>query len=219
MPEDRFVSVRVAIDAFIEAITGVAPIEQPTESICFAPPRPYSQRPPVPTAETVMAPVAESLKPLAASLPPRGSERRPTTIAAGVVMAAAAAAMLGIIVHRSPPPNAPVAAARGNVETAAPPTVAVNDLPEPSPLPEAEPHLSEPAVPPAAPVPKRTAMIAPKPVVATDKPPLKRAKTTADDDDLVRLTNASAQHAEPATPPPAPSSQTPPAEPFQPDAL
>src|SRR5690606_20257016 len=134
-PEDRFASVREATDAFAVALTGSAPVEQPTESVFFP-------------ARTVLdgsrkggsspvPPLTRPIQPLLATLPERGSERRPTQIAFGIVAGAAAIVMGAIVFGRSEPPQPPADPAPARVAEAPPAETQPAAPSAPAPAPEA----------------------------------------------------------------------------------
>ncbi|MBX3223786.1 MAG: serine/threonine protein kinase [Labilithrix sp.] len=130
--DDRFATVREATDAFVEAITGREPVDQPTESVFFPPTQPKKESTPV-------RPVTRPITPLSASLPERGAEKRFTTIAAAAVMGMAAIAMVGIVLGRAPAEPARVDA---------PPTTHAADVPLPqhaSAAPGAAPPAADPS--------------------------------------------------------------------------
>ena len=217
-PEQRFTTVREASVAFVEAVTGVAPADQPTESVFFPPVVPRSSKPPMTSPHgatgerTPMRPVSRSMPPLKDTLGERTSERRVTTIAAGAVMAIAALAMVAIVMHRSPDPT-PEPAAKEAVVAAKAPEPPPPPPPVPAPAPEPAPAKAPPKPIVAAkdePAPAREA--ASKPVAAGTpthekkhataalppaKPTSKHAGKDAgaptpghEDDDLLRLQNA-----------------------------
>jgi serine/threonine-protein kinase len=223
LPEDRFVSVRAAADAFIEAATGSAPLEPPIEST-WAPPKAA----PSPAFRSVsssaphsVGPVVHSVQPLSASLAARGAELRAATVAAGLVMATAAALMISIVIHRSPTPEqssvAAIATAPPHLASAPPPNERTDRI-EPA-LATVTPAL---VVPEASPPPP--AIVSPPRVAARPATParaiVKHANTAAkdagvevaergtprDDDDLARLRNASARRVDSAPQPPATAS-------------
>ncbi len=244
LPQDRFATAREATNALVEAVTGTAPVDQPTESVCF------------PTVETKggstpVTPVTRPIEPLIASLPPPGSEKRFTTIAAGAVMAVAAAAMIAIVAGRSPSlaqpaqpeappatqaaaPPPPTAEVPGvEAKSAAPPTTAEHNVeqhvapPAERPAPQDEGKLakkaeSAPSKAPAAPATRaaETARDARAKTPRTTLPPQRGSRATSKegtDDDLVRLSNAATKHAESAPAEPAPSPQPQPAVTSQPE--
>ncbi len=234
LPQDRFATVRDATDAFVEAVTGAAPVDQPTESAYF---------PPVARkgSSTPVTPVTRPIEPLIASLPERGAEKRFTTIAAGIVMAATAVAMIAIVAGRSsaPPTQAEVTTtpavqpAPSPEPSAPPPEQAAAPEPEPEPAPAVEERAkpveaakaSKPSAPPPA---ARTAETARDARAKAPKQPAQRGARTntpkeGPDDDLVRLSNAASKHdSAPAesAPPPAPSpSPSPPPRAEQPPPL
>jgi serine/threonine-protein kinase len=225
-PEDRFGSVREATDAFAVALTGAAPVEQPTESVFF----------PLRTVvdasrkggSSPVPPLTRPIRPLMATLPARGAERRPTMIAFGVVVGAAAIAMGAILFGRSEPSKPPLDDPPARVAEAPPA--------EPAPSPSsAQPvtgettrEAAEAAPPPSRPAAASTlgagnarrapTPASPKPASRTEHEP--QPKTTRgappptpsagnEDDDLERLRKASAKHAESAAPPPAPPAPVP----------
>jgi serine/threonine-protein kinase len=216
-PRDRFATVREATDILVEAVTGAPPIEQPTESVHF----PVGAS----VASTSVSPITRPIRPLISTLPERGSERRATTIAAGVVMAMAVVAMAAIVLVRSPAPSPaqPVAHA-----AEVPPSPAVPSTePKAPPAPLPEPKVDGDDLPgsrvalgeqPPTPAPKlvHTAVDRARDARAKVTKPLQRGTSPraprakeALDDDLVRLANAAAKHAEaPAAEPP--SGATPP---------
>jgi serine/threonine-protein kinase len=230
VPQDRFATVREASHAFVEAVTGSAPNDQPTESVYLPSVQPKE-------GSTPVQPVTRPIQPLISSLPERGSERRPTTIAAGIVMAMAGIAMAAIVLHRSPAPATPsqdstaaaeaangASAGRGpgaGAEPAAPPPVATSTAvagpANAASAPEAKVD-SEPAAGPSrpaaaarqAPVPARGAHAKPSLIPAKHGGPQQKQKEIAapsQDDDLDRLRNASAQHADPAPPASPPNAE------------
>jgi eukaryotic-like serine/threonine-protein kinase len=240
-PADRFQNIRDAMSAFVLAVTGNAlTFDPPTESVHVPHfPHPGLMRTPSPSPGGT-SPVSISTRPqamlpllpepLIASLPARGSERRPTMIAAGLVVATAGIAMMAIILSRSPSSSSGAGPeSQGVVATSAQvPAAATTPSPSPSPAPiptvvsppaEPEPATQAPAPPkvaakhaakPAAPLP-------PQPPAPQPTSPLKRtnaptaAPTTPNkppagpDDDLAALSKAAAKHsAEAPAPTPAP---------------
>jgi serine/threonine-protein kinase len=220
-PEDRFGSVREATDAFAVALTGAAPVEQPTESV-FLSVRTVvdaSQK----GASSPVPPLTRPVQPLMATLPERGSERRPTVIAFGLVVGAAAIAMGAILFGRTEPQEPPAdqrpaqAAEAPTAEPAPPPASAPPATDDAKQKAAKAPTAARPAAPHAAGNARRAAAPAsPKPPSRTaHEAQPKASKTTRgatppapsagnEDDDLERLRKASAKHAEPAAPPPAP---------------
>lgn len=231
LPKDRFASVREATNAFAEAITGVAPIDQPTESLAFPPPQARG-------GSTPVRAVTRPIQPLSASLPEPGSERRATTIAAGIVMAAAAVAMAAIVLGRpsapapmaqrtpEPPPSAQAAKATPPVDP--PPLAETAPRAEPPPEPATAATTATAAAKPATvPLPARDAHAKPikRPRGVLITRPKDPKENGHEDDDLVRLQKAAAQHAGEATDPasrassnpsPAPSSSLAPLAPLAP---
>ncbi len=236
-PEARFANVREASVAFVEAATGVAPADQPTESVFFPPVVPRSSKP-TQTANgatgerTPMRPVSRSMPPLKDMLGDRSSERRVTTIAAGAVIAIAALAMVAIVMHRAPDTASDSATKDAVVATKAPEPTAP---PPPVPPPTNEPakEAAKPVASVVAPAPKATAAptpaAAPTHATAIAVVPVPSAKPAAkhggkdagapaaghDDDDLLRLQNAAPPKADPAPAPtsgpaPAPTQTNPP---------
>ncbi len=225
LPQDRFASVREATSALVEAVTGEAPLEQATESVCM-PVSPAKKE-----TSTPVQPVTRPITPLSASLPPPGAEKRIPTIAAGAVMAAAAAAMIAIVLGRSPeaqpvPPAAPITPLAAEVapspaapSAAEPLTHAAKEAADEatSEAPGAHEAVNgangaksaEPAT--AAKPPARVAE-SPRDARAKKSPKASQrgarvpSTTEGPDDDLVRLANAASKHAEPQ-----PSETAPPA--------
>ncbi|OJY19797.1 MAG: hypothetical protein BGO98_40720 [Myxococcales bacterium 68-20] len=217
LPQDRFASVREATSALVEAVTGEAPLEQATESVCV-PVSPAKKE-----TSTPVQPVTRPITPLSASLPPPGAEKRIPTIAAGAVMAAAAAAMIAIVLGRSPEAQPGPAAAPAT-------PLAAEVAPSPAAPPPAEPpaHAANEAADEAAseaPAAREgvkgaePATAAKPPARATESLRDARAKkapkasqrgarvpstTEGPDDDLVRLANAASKHGEPQPPETAP---------------
>lgn len=230
-PSDRFASIREATEAFVLAITGNSFSDQPTESLLF----PFGVRSSVDVnaGRTLTSDAPRSLsdrpvEPLIASLPERGSERRPTTIAAGIVAAAAALAMAGILIHRSPAPAsaaafaAPEAVSPPAAATAPPAPVASSEPPPAEATPPADrpaPPLEPPSEPEpsiAAKAPRTNAAARPKghsskPLARNEaKPPSSTQESPktpppSNDDDLVRLTQAAAKHSSAQVPTPSPA--------------
>jgi serine/threonine protein kinase len=235
LPQDRFASIRGATSAFVEAVTGSAPIDQPTESVYFPPVKAKNNQNEENNknekgGSTPVRPVTRRIEPLIASLPERGSERRVTTIAAGIVMAGAAIAMIAIVLNRSPSPPAVSA------QPEAPPTTHAAEVPSPPQqqtpptaptAPPSEPEPSLPAETKAAAAPAHPVKAPPAPRTnanpnanpnanrhaSAPPPPLPApgrkdsgAAAAAADDDLARLTKAAAKH----QPDPAPTLSPPP---------
>jgi serine/threonine-protein kinase len=224
VPQDRFASMREMTVNFIETLTGIMPMSEPTESICL-PVRKISVRPApidelrktVPTAMgPSVPPPANALPPspippatsttvrperLVDTLPDRSIMHRPTKVALGVVGAIAAGAMALIVLHKDPAPAA--AAAPPPAVTALPQVAVTQEPPPPAPPPVVEP-------PPAPTHHAHASTHAPK---KTAKPATTPA-TPKKDDDLAALMKAGDKAAEP---PPAPVSpkpaETPPATP------
>jgi serine/threonine protein kinase len=208
-PRERFPNIREATHALVEAVTGAPPAELLTESIHFPTAASMAITSSAPVAPS-NAPVASSIAPLAATLPKHGS--RTTKIAMGVVGAVSAIAMGAILFGRSPAPLE-VKATQPVAARPAPPPAA--EAPPPPAPEEAKPEVAAAPPPPAEPVaapppkPVQTSVARvprPKPTTASPrgaKGPRGAAPSPSEglDDDLVRLSNAAAKHAEPAAPP------------------
>jgi eukaryotic-like serine/threonine-protein kinase len=223
-PEGRFASVREATNAFVEAVTGVAPPEAPTESMFMPPVRrdvpgaamSGAAAPTVASESARILPVVRSR--IGDSLPPPGAGRRGTAIAAGIVMATAALAMVAIVVpgRHEPPPAPSHAEVMPALPSLPPPEsrMAVPPAPEHAPVP----HAALPAIPPSSPTraaeparESRRATRKPESARSTEPPPVKaRTRRHAKEeplpepsaeDDLVRLQNAAARHEEKAPDP------------------
>lgn len=238
-PEARFATAREASTAFVEAVTGLAPSDQPTESVFFPPVIARSSKPPVAGSgeRTPMQPVSRSMPPLRETLNESTNRSRFTTIALGAVMALAAVTMIAIVT-RSPgaSPAEPVASEIVPAKTApaSPPPPALEPaVPPPAPSPEPAPApvkvaAKEPAKPALAPLPKddpKPAHAAPRATTAKTTPaPTAKGRHAKDggapppgheDDDLLKLQNV-APKADPA-PAPAPSPEPAPAPPPLPE--
>ncbi len=150
-PEDRFATVREATNAFIESVTGAAPVDQPTDSIAL-PHFPRAKKGEKGSSSPI-PPITRSTHPqslLIETLPKRGSERKATTIAAAVVMGVAALAMVGIVASNRGSSSSATATATGEVATATTTTTrsAETASPPPPPAPIAPPAEPEPTEPP-----------------------------------------------------------------------
>jgi len=215
LPQDRFATVKDATNALVEAVTGCAPVEQATESVHFPPAAAKGNSTPV-------APVTRPIEPLIATLPERGAEKRFTTIAAGIVVAAAVAAMIAIVVGRSPAPAepAPAEVPRSSVATepappapAAEPSATAAAAREPAAASSVSPgriatttdEKKTPVAMPVAPAATgRSAESAREARAKATKGPQRSTRPASSakegpDDDLVRLSNAAAKHAESAS--------------------
>lgn len=168
-PEGRFATAREASTAFVEAVTGLAPENQPTESVFFPPVMARSSKPPVAGSgeRTPMQPVSRSMPPLRETLRESTNRSRFTTIALGVVMALAAVTMIAIVTHRSPgeshaaePVPSEILPARTTAPAAQPP---------PAPSPSLEAAVAPPAPAPSpSPSPEKVAAKEPsKPTLAS----------------------------------------------------
>ena len=235
-PEARFATAREASMAFVEAVTGLAPSDQPTESVFFPPVIARSSKPPVAGSgeRTPMQPVSRSMPPLRETLNESTNRSRFTTIALGAVMALAAVTMIAIVTHRSPgeshaaePVPSEILPAKTAAPAAQPPPAPSPSLeaPVPPPAPSASPSPSpekvaakEPSRPTLAPLPKETHAA---PVATTAKkttPAPAKGRHAKDggapaqgheDDDLLKLQNVAPKAADPA-PAPEPTPAPPP---------
>jgi eukaryotic-like serine/threonine-protein kinase len=220
-PNDRFPTVREATHALAFAVTGIAPVDQPTESLMMPPtfPGPMARETRTRSnsnsnsSSTPIRPVTRPSNPLIDTLPKRSE--RTTTIAAGMVMAVAGLAMAAIILGRSPAPPPAAETATTNAATAqaeAPPTPPAVPTPAPSAAPSVEQAKAEPA--PSAAAVAKAQITSPSVVKAMKHAPIARpdAKPALsvpssvrpaamgrprEDEDLVKLEKASAKHADP----------------------
>jgi eukaryotic-like serine/threonine-protein kinase len=177
-PEGRFASVREATHAFVEAATGIAPPDAPTESMFMPPVR--RAAPTVASESARLMPITRT--PIGDTLPPPGAGRRGTAIAAGIVMATAALAMVGIVVRGrhdpapSPPPvtQAEVKPSLPHVPPPEPRAVSMPPAGEPTPAPAAPEATPAPLAHAAAPA----AAPAPSPSTVAAKPPRESRSAT-----------------------------------------